>query len=392
MKAPGDCVPLFRLSGPLRLFCRFGVVLTLLGLLAACSRGSSSNAKAEEQRVRVAVPVTAADAVEKTVPVQLRVIGNVQPYSTVAVTAQVSGELQTVHFKEGQEVKKGELLFTIDTRPFEARLKQAEANLAKGKAQLQNARKQAERYGSVVKQGYVAEEQYDQIVANAAALEAAVRADEAAVESARLELKYCSIRSPLNGYVGDLKVDQGNVVKANDNEKPLVTINQVSPIYVAFSIPEQELPDVRRYMAQGPLEVLATVPGQDDKPARGTLSFVDNTVDAATGTIQLKATFPNDDRALWPGQFVNVVLTLTSMPNVVVVPSQAVQTGQQGQYVYIIKPDLTVDYRPVTIARTIDEEVVIQEGLKPGEKVVADGHLRLAPGALVKVVDGKENS
>jgi multidrug efflux system membrane fusion protein len=324
--------------------------------------------------------------------VQLRAVGNVEAYATVDIKAQVSGELVGVHFKEGQEVKKGDLLFTIDPRPLEARLKQIEANLAKSRAQLLNARKQAERYAAVVKKGYVAEEQYDQVVANASALEATVKADEAAVENARLELRYTSIRSPVTGYTGNLMVHAGNIIKAVDTEKPIVTINQVHPINVTFAVPEQNLADLKQSMAKRALEVSATPSGDRSLPVKGELTFIDNTVNRATGTIQLKATFANDGKALWPGQFVNVTLTLGNEAGVVVLPAHSVQTGQEGQYVYVVKPDSTVDYRLVKVGRSMDGEVIVEEGVQAGEKVVTEGQLRLAPGSTVKIVEGNETS
>jgi membrane fusion protein, multidrug efflux system len=239
----------------------------------------------------------------------------------------------------------------------------------------------------VVKKGYVAEEVYDQVLANAAALEASVRADEANVESARLDHKYCSIRSPIDGVVGELKVNQGNLVKANDNEKPMVIIRQMSPIYVSFSIPERNLLDIKKFMAAGKLQMEAVIPGAEAQPIRGEVAFMENTVDTTTGTIQLKGAFSNDDKVLWPGQFVNVRLMLASEPNAVVVPSRAIQAGQEGQYVFVVKPDLTVEYRVVTVTRSLDGETVIEKGIDPGEKVVTDGHLRLAPGSSVKIVE-----
>jgi multidrug efflux system membrane fusion protein len=313
----------------------------------------------------------------------------VEASARVVIKAQVAGELTGVHFQEGQFVNRGDLLFTIDPRPFEARLKQAEANLARSRAQLQNARKQVERYGSVVQKGYVAEDQYDQVVVSSAALDATVRADEAAVEMARLELKYAAIRSPISGSTGDLKLDAGNVIKANDNDQPMVTIHQVSPVHVVFSVPEQNLPEIRQHMARGKLEVLATPPGDAGGPIKGELTFVDNQVDSTTGTIQLKGAFPNEDRRLWPGQFVSVVLTLSQERGMVVVPTQSVQTGQEGAYVYVVKPDMTVDYRLLELGRTIDQEVVVKKGLGSGEKVVTEGQLRLAPGVLVKVAESE---
>jgi multidrug efflux system membrane fusion protein len=362
------------------------VLPALFFLAAGCSKDASGTAKAGDQRKQMAVPVTAGVAVAKTVPVQLRAIGNVQAYATVAVKSQVEGELMGVHFQEGQEVKAGDLLFTIDPRVYAAQLKQAEANLAKDKAQLTNAKKQVERYGSVVKKGFVPEEQYDQMVASASALEASAKANEAAIENARLKVAFCTIRSPMNGVVGGIKVHRGNILKANDNDRPLVIINQINPIYLSFYIPERNLPEIKKYMAGSKLEVDAILPGEDGESIRGELAFIENTVNTETGSIQLKGIFSNEGKKLWPGQFVNVVLTLTTQTGMVVVPSQAVQTGQQGQYVFVVKDDLTVEYRPVTVGRAIDGEVVITKGISPGEKMVTDGQLRLAAGSLVKIV------
>lgn len=368
------------------------VLWLMVGLLGACSGEPPGKAKAGDKQKKAAVPVTVGLALEKTVPVVLGAIGNVQAYSTVEVRARVNGEVTAVHFKEGQDMKKGDLLFTIDPRPYEAQLRQAEANFAKDRAQLENARKQVERYSAVVKKGYVAVEQYDQILANCAALEATLRADEAAIENAKLDLKYCTIRSPINGTVGELKVNQGNLVKANDNDKPMVIIRQVSPVYVSFAIPERNLLDLKKFMAGRKLEVEAAIPGAESQPARGELAFMENSVDTATGTIQLKAVFSNEDKMLWPGQFVNVRLTLASQPNAVVVPSQAIQSGQEGRYLFVVKPDSTVEYRVVTVGRSLDGEVVIEKGIAAGEKVVTDGQLRLAPGSAVKILEesGKE--
>ncbi|MFP5213740.1 MAG: efflux RND transporter periplasmic adaptor subunit [Acidobacteriota bacterium] len=371
--------------GPLRQAAARLLLAALLAFpLAGCSKDVSGEPKSNAAKPQP-VPVAVAVAAQKNVPVQLRSIGNVQPFATVNVKAQVAGELVAVHFKEGQEVKKGDLLFTIDPKPFEAKLRQAEAALAKSKAQLLNARKQAERYGSVVKKGYVAEEQYDLMITNVAALEAEVKTGEATVESARLELGYCTIRSPLTGSAGDIKVDPGNIVAANSGDTPLVVINQVSPIQVAFSVPEQNLPEIKSHMAKGKLEVLAVPPGGESNPARGQLTFIDNTVDPATGTIQLKGTFSNEARSLWPGQFVNAILSLSEQAGAVVIPSQAVQTGQQGQYIYVVRPDSTVEYRTVAVSRNFDADAVIEKGIAPGETVVIDGQLRLAPDLPVKI-------
>jgi multidrug efflux system membrane fusion protein len=334
------------------------------------------------------VPVTIATVREKTVPVEVQAIGNVEAYSTVSVRAQLAGEVERVLFKEGQEVKEGDLLFTLDARPYQATLRQLEANLARDQAQLENARAQAERYTKLFQEGVVSKEQYDSFRTNADALAAMLRADQAAIEKAKVDLGYCSIQSPLEGRTGSLLVHPGNVVKAN--ETVLVVINQVTPIYVSFSVPEQNLPEIKKRMAAGSLAVGAIIPNDESNPVEGTLTFVDNTVDNTTGTIRLKGTFANTERRLWPGQFANVVLRLTSRPNAVVVPSQAVQTGQAGQYVFVIKPDLTAESRPVVSGSTVGGETVIEKGLQPGETVVTDGQLRLAPGMKVEVKKSSE--
>ncbi|MCI0403955.1 MAG: efflux RND transporter periplasmic adaptor subunit [Acidobacteria bacterium] len=335
-----------------------------------------------------AAPVSVAKVEQKAVPLELRVIGAVEAYSTVDVKAQVDGQLTGVHFTEGQDVRKGQLLFSIDRAPFEAELQRAEASLARNQAQAQNAQVQAARYTRLVGEGVVAKEQYEDVITNAEALEAAVRADKAAVENAKLRLAYTSIHSPIDGRTGSLKVHRGNIVKANDEKSTLVVINQLTPIYSSFALPEQDLSEVRRYMAAGTLKVEAAIPQDAGPPAQGTVTFVDNAVDRTTGTIRLKATFPNHDRRLWPGQFVNVVLTLAEQKDALVVPSEAVQTGQQGMFVWVVKPDLTVESRPVTVARARQNEAVISRGLAAGETVVTDGHLRLMPGGRVQIKNG----
>jgi membrane fusion protein, multidrug efflux system len=351
--------------------------LLLLASVTACSRKQQTPQKPP-------VPVTAATAVQKTVPVQLSAIGNVEAYSTVSVKSQIGGVLTRVHFREGQDVNTGDLLFTIDPRPYEAALRQAEANLAKDNAQLANSRKEVQRYAELVKKGYVAQEQYDQISTNAASFEAIVNADMAIVENARLQLKYCYIYSPLSGRTGNLMANEGNLIKANA-DTAIVVINQVQPIYVTFSVPEQSLSEIKRYMSEAKLRVEAILSKEDEKPEQGVLTFIDNAVDLTTGTIKLKGTFANKGKRLWPGQFVNAVLTLTSQPDAIVVPSQAIQSGQEGQYVFVIKDDLTVENRSVTAGRTLNSETVIEKGLQAGEKIVTDGQLRLVPGAKIQV-------
>jgi multidrug efflux system membrane fusion protein len=356
-------------------------------LLAAALSGCSQQQAAPGPP---AAPVAVAKVEQKAVPVELRAIGTVEAFSTVDVKAQVDGELTKVHFTEGQDVRKGQLLFTIDRQPFEAELKRAEASLARNQAQAQNAQVQAARYTRLVGEGVVAKEQYEDVVTNAAALEAAVRADKAAVENAKVRLAYTTIYSPIDGRTGSLIVHRGNIVKANDEKSTLVVINQLTPIYSSFALPEQELSEVRRYMAAGKLKVEATIPQDAGAPIGGVVSFVDNAVDRTTGTIRLKATFSNADRRLWPGQFVNVVLTLAEQKDALVVPSVAVQTGQQGLFVFVVKPDLTVESRQVTVARARGNETVIAQGVAAGETVVTDGHLRLVPGGRVQIKNGAE--
>jgi multidrug efflux system membrane fusion protein len=327
--------------------------------------------------------VTTATATLKTVPIQVRAIGNVEAHSTVSVKAQVAARVEKAYFTEGQDVKKGDLLFTLDRRPFDTALQQAEANLAKDQAQLENAKAEAERYTKLFQEGIVSKEQYDSMRTNADALAASVRADEAAIEKARIDLSYCTIQAPIDGRTGALLVHPGNLVK--DNDAVLVVVNQIHPIYVTFSVPEQYLADVKRYRAEGPLKVEAIVPSLEQNPAKGVLTFIDNAVDNTTGTIKLKGTFENPDNRLWPGQFVNVALTLTTHPNAVVAPSQAVQTGQVGQYVFVVRQDMTAEYRPVVAGDNVAGETVIQKGLVAGETLVTDGQLRLVPGMKVAI-------
>jgi multidrug efflux system membrane fusion protein len=333
------------------------------------------------------VPVVAGTADQKNIPLQLKVIGNVEAYNAVSIKPLVGGEVEGVYFREGQDVKKGALLFKIDPRPYAAALKQAEAALARDLAQAKNADEQARRYAVLVQKEYVSKDQYDQLRANADALAAAVEASRANVENSRLQLEYCTITSPINGRAGSVLVNSGNVIKANDIA--MTTINQIVPTYVTFTVPEQNLSDIKKYTAMKELKVDAIIPGDEKRPARGELTFIDNAVDKTTGTIKLKGTFDNNDRRLWPGQFVDVILTLTTEPNQVVVPTSAVQTGQQGQYVYVIKDDMTADLRMVTPGRTYEDWTVIDKGVAAGEKVVTDGQLRLVPGAKVEIKNGK---
>jgi membrane fusion protein, multidrug efflux system len=404
--------------------------------LAGCSdRASGTPAKAAAPTV----PVTVAESVLRDVPVQIAAVGNVQGLTTVGVKSQIAGQITEVHFREGQEVRRGDLLFTIDPRPLEAALRQtqanvtrdtaqlrqaeaalvqrraegqqAEANLARDVAQMDNARTQEQRYRELIARELIAKEQYDQIRTNSAAMEATVRADRAAVDNAqasaqaaaaavdnaraviladeamvdnaRLQLGYTTIRAPMDGRTGSILVQAGNVVKGND-DNPLVVLTQVHPIYVTFAVPEQHLADIKRYGAVAPLQA-AAYPERTRPPVTGRVTFLNSTVDPSTGTIQLKATFANTDNALWPGQFVDVVLTLTTQPGAVVVPTQAIQPGQQGSFVFVVKPDLTVESRRVEPGRRLEREVIIDKGLAAGERIVTDGHLRLRPGTKVEI-------
>jgi membrane fusion protein, multidrug efflux system len=331
-----------------------------------------------------AVPVTVAQVVQKQMPIEIRVIGSVEAYSVVSVHAQITGQLREVTFKEGDDVSKDQVLFALDRRPLEAALLQAQANLQRDIAQAANAKAVAQRYADLARQGIATAEQVDTSRASAAALEATVEADRAAVESAKVQLQYATIASPIAGRTGALMVHEGNLVRAQDTA-PLVVINQVAPIYVSFAIPEARLPELKRFMALGTLAVEAKPPNEAEASSHGHITFVDNSVDQTTGTIKVKATFENNDRRLWPGQFVNVNVALTKDPTAVVVPTAAVQVGQLGQYTFVVKDDHSVEYRAVVVERTAGLDTVIKSGLKPSETVVTDGHLRLVTGSHISV-------
>lgn len=364
----------------LKLLGLFTAISMAALLVSGCSEKTADSTPAPAA-MHMVVPVTVMQASQRNMPVQVTAIGNVQAYSTVTIQSLVDGEIQQAHFTQGQDVKKGQLLFTIDPRPFRAALHQAEANLARDKAQAEYAQAEASRYTQLVKAGIVSQIQYEQFTSNAQALEAAVKADEAAVENAKIQLSYCSIYAPITGRTGSLLVYPGNLVKSNSTN--LVVINQLSPIYVDFSVPEQYLPQIKGFQAHGRLRVLAYPSGQETNSSTGILTFINNTVDNSTGTIELKGTFGNGDRRLWPGQFVNVILDLSVQKDATVVPIQAVQDGERGKYVYVIKPDHTAEYRPVEVGNTLDGYTVVKKGINPGETVVTNGQLRLFPGAKV---------
>src|SRR6185436_12816843 len=337
-------------------------------------------------RSREAIPILVATATQKTMPLQIRAVANVEAYNTVSVKSQVTGVLTQAHFKEGQDVKKGQLLFTVDPRPLEAALKQAEANMARDSAQLKNLREQVRRYAELVDKNYVSREQYDQIKTNADAAESVVDADKAAVDNAKVQLSYCYIYAPVNGRAGSLLINEGNLIRLNDGA-PLVVINQINPINVTFAVPEQNLADLKRHMAGGKLRVEATFQSDEGRPEQGVLAFVDNAVDRSTGTIKLKSEFTNGERRLWPGQFVNVALTLATQTDAVVIPSEAVQVGQEGQYVFVVKADKRVEVRPVTLGSTNEGEAILAKGLAAGEQVVREGQFLLGPGSRIEVKD-----
>jgi len=408
------------------------VALLLILLLTGCPGKSAPSGKGSGNAMASAdnapVPILAAQAVQRDVPIRLSAVGRAEALETVSVKAQVAGQINAIHFREGQEVRKGDPLFTLDARPYEATLHREEANLARDEVDARNAEKEHQRYSDLNRRKVVATDQYDTARATAESKAAQVQADRATVEVARLQAEYCRIVSPVDGVAGEVKTHAGNIVKANDTE--LVVVNKIRPVLVSFSLPEGELGTVRAAMAAGPVSVSVSLPGLEDSVATGTLAFINNQVDPQTGTIRLKATFENTDKRLWPGQYVNVSLVAGMLPGAVMVPAEAVQTSQSGPSVFVIKenadmetpsathdpsvsgptygheptlgaekrpvtldrpgpgrhePTLGVENRPVTVGRTEDGLTVIERGVSPGEQVVTDGHLRLRPGCKVEV-------
>ncbi len=360
-----------------------GALLATLMMWTGCG---AKPAKSAGVQMEFRVPVTVSTASMKSVPVQVEAIGNVEAYSNVSVRTQIAGEIERAYFTQGQDVKKGQLLFTLDRRPFQTSLDQLNANLARDQAQLANAQAQAERNDKLFQEGIISKDQFDTFRTTARAQEATVHAGEAAIENSKVSLSYCSIYAPIDGRTGAYQVYPGNIVKADDTV--LVVINQVHPIYVTFAVPEQYLNEVRDYQARGPLVVEAHIPSDTRPPSLGELTFIDNAVDIPTGTIKMRATFKNPDNRLWPGQFINVVMRLSVQHNATVVPSQAVQTGQVGKYLFVVKPDSTADLRTVSAGETVGGETVINKGVAPGEIVVTDGQLLLAPGSKVDIKKG----
>jgi multidrug efflux system membrane fusion protein len=369
---------------------RLAVLLVLAALVGTgillwprINRAPADIAAAGQPAQAPAVAVGVATAVSKPVPVEFGTIGTVTTYATVALKSRIDGEIMEVHLKDGQDVKAGDLLFTIDSRAIRAQLEQVQANLARDQALLISAQREVERQNSLVKKNFASKQAVDQARASADSLAASVQADQAAIDAVKVQLSYTEIRAPIDGRAGVVNLPRGNMVKANDTGA-LVVLNQLRPIYIAFALPQRELPRVRQAMAGGPLTVSATIPGDSGPPLTGNLTFVDNAVDPSTGTIQLRATFDNEETRLWPGQFVNVTLTLRVEQAAIVVPDAAVQQGQNGAYVFVVRSDSTVEMRPVIVDRSLAGESVIASGLAAGESVVVEGQLRLTPGMRVE--------
>ena len=356
-----------------------GVLVLCLVALASCKPAENADA----QKGAAPVPVRVATATRQTIPLELQTFGSVQALQSVDIRAQVGGPITQLHFKEGQDVQAGDLLVTIDPRPMEAALKLAEANLSRDHALHADAARESARQDALLNERLAAQADADHARAQAESLAASVQADEAVVANAKLNLEYCHICSPLAGRVGERRVDAGNLVKVND--QVLVTINQIQPVEITFTLPQQELARVLAAQAQGPLEVRAFAAERPDMVDRGVLTFVDNAVDAATGTIRLKGRFANEKRTLWPGEFVSVVLRVGLDTNVITIPATAVMPGQKGPLVFVIKPDQTADARFIKLVRTHEQTVVVGDGVAKGEQVVVDGQQRLFAGAKVSL-------
>ncbi len=377
---------------------RLHTATTLVALLSALAVGACSNsggpgdksgtdskkaAADKKGKASPAIPVIVAAVIEQSMPLRIQAIGNVEVQASASIKSRLDGQIVKVGFSDGQAIAQGQMLFEIDARPLQAQWQQAQAAVARDQAQLARARAQEERYQDLLQKGFVSQDAYAQFRTNVDTAAATLRASEAAAENARLQTEYSVIRSPLEGRAGKILIQQGNLVKANDTVA-LVVINQLAPIYVSFAVPEQYLGVIRKYMAMGKLAVAALPPGPTDVAASGTLAFVDNTVDATTGTVRLRASFPNKDQSLWPGQFVSASVTLNETQNAIVVPSQAVQTGPRGQYVYVVKDD-TAQMREISIERVDGAQTLVAKGLAAGEQVVISGQSRLVPGIKVNI-------
>lgn len=360
--------------------------VTVYCLLFAAALSLYDCTPKKQPRSEPPVPVTAASAVRKTIPVQIKAVGTVEAFQTISVKSRITESIKKILFREGQDVKKGDLLVVLDCRAKETALEQSKAILAKDRAQERYAKEQSRRYSELIRKDYVSRDQFDQVRANAESTAATVKADEAAVEDNRLQVRYCSICSPIDGRIGKASVDEGNIVSADSTE--IAVIHQITPIEVSFAVPEKALSEIRTFFLKNKLVIEASAPGSTG-PEKGELSFVDNAIDKTTGTITLKGTFANPEKRLWPGQYVDVVLNLTTEPDAILVPSESLEQGPDGRYVYVVRPDLTVEMRPVVAGQVYEGHTVISKGVREGEKVVTDGQLRLAPGARVSIKGSK---
>jgi len=360
------------------------VVLSLAAVVAIWRLSPGTEVPvAAAQTTTPGIPVTAGTVTAQDVPVFLNGIGTVQAYNMVAIKSRVDGQIVKVDFKEGQDVKEGEPLLQIDPRPFQAALEQAQANKQKDEAQLVGAQLDLDRYEKLIGSGWQTRQSYDQQKATVGQLQASIKGDEAQINTAKLNLSYSDIRSPIDGRLGAKLVDKGNLVHANDNA-PLVTITEVKPIFVSFTLPQETLDDVRENHKGSPLVVYAYSGNGKKQLAEGKLTLIDNSIHQSTGTVHLKARFDNDDERLWPGQFVSLRVVLSTRREVATVPAQTVQNGPNGYYAYVIKPDDTVERRAVDIASIQDGIAVVTKGLSPGEQIVVDGQYRLTEGVRVK--------
>jgi len=357
-----------------------GCLLAVATFFCGCSAKATGN-DAQKKVSSPPVPVVVTQAEARDVPVELRNVGNVEAFATVTIRSQITGQITKIHFREGQEVKAGDLLFTIDPRPSEGALKQAQADLKRDQAQLVSVRLEFERAKKLLENSIGSRDDYDKAEAGFHALEATIMADEASVSRAKLQVEFTGIRSPIDGRTGNLMVKEGNVVKAPDDY--LVTINQVHPIYITFSVPEQELPAIRQRMKASPLIVEGEIPGETGEPARGELAFIDNAVDTTTGRIKLKAVFSNTNDVLWPGQFLQTKLILRTLNHATIVPDEAIQSSQSGEFVFVVKANSTAEKRPVVVGLSRGGKTVVENGVQAGETVVTDGQLRLKDGSPV---------
>lgn len=360
------------------------LLLALNLALAVATSGCGNKGQATASAGRPPAPVAVANVEQRDIPLQITGIGNVEAYQTVQIRSQVNGQIEKIFFKEGDDVRQGQKLFELDKRPFEADVEKAIAQTKHDEATAENSRIQRERYTGLEKEGIVSHEQAGQLSAQAQADSSAVEADKAALQAARVQLQYTDIYAPIDARAGALMINLGNLVKANDTPY-LVQLNQIAPIYVAFFVPESNLARVRERFAAGRLKVLAYPKGQTENPAEGRLTFIDNGVDTTTGMFKLKATFDNADRKLWPGQFVDVALELSTEKNAIIVPTRAIQTGQQGEYVYVVTADNVAELRPVKTQGVYKNMTVIADGLNAGERVIVNGHLRVVPKGKVVV-------